>query len=89
MPSVLVPSGKSTEDDVRVGSVSRPGGAKPIRCMETTRYLSLKHRTDPLRLFDTHDKTELRRELTVPEEAPGPAGKEERERGDKRLSGRN
>lgn len=47
-PSVFLPPGESAEDDVRVGSVSGPGGAQPSRCLETTGHLRLEHRADPL-----------------------------------------
>lgn len=46
----LCPPGQSAQDDVRVGSVSGPGGAQPLRCLETTRHLCLQHRADPLTL---------------------------------------
>lgn len=73
-------SGKGAQDDVRVGSVSRPGGAQPLRCLETARHLRLQHGTDPLRL-DLHKHSQPRRERTVHEQ--GPAAGWEQNTGDK------
>lgn len=40
--------GEGDEDDVRVGAVSRPGGAQPQRGLEAAGHLCLQHRADPL-----------------------------------------
>lgn len=63
-----------------MGSVSRPGGAQPLRCLETARHLRLQHRTDPLRL-DLHKTLPPRRERTVRKQ--GPAAGWEQNTGDK------
>lgn len=60
----LCPPGQSAQDDVCVGSVSGPGGAEPLRCLETTRHLCLQHRADPLRLHFAQEKPLPAREGT-------------------------
>lgn len=42
-------AGESAADDVCVGSLPGPGGAQPLRCLETAGHLRLQHRADPLR----------------------------------------
>lgn len=80
MSLYFVSLGESAQNDVCVGSVSRPGGAQPICCLETTGHLRLKHRADPLRLCDTHNKHSPRKRMRWPSAVPGAGWEGARER---------